>query len=262
MISSLPTTFNLRRRKICISHVCLICHNGVESSFHALVRCDAAEAVWEESKFWELFASFRGGCITELFLFLREKLCKSDFELCCVIFWFIWYNRNQILHGGVTKEPSAILEDASLRRNEFCASLSSMEVKVLDYEVPRNYKWKPPEAGLLKLNIDAAVVKGYTYVGVGAVVRDHWGPIVAAVATRLVGSFGVFIAECLALREGLQFCLASNLEVNVVETDALNVASAVLSYSPLSEESSILADISLLLRRFRNASVHHIPPTR
>ncbi|PON59199.1 hypothetical protein PanWU01x14_161260 [Parasponia andersonii] len=71
-------------------------------------------------------------------------------------------------------------------------------------------------------------IKGYTYVRVGAVIRDHLGSIVAAVATRPVGSFGVFIAECLALYEGLQFCLASNLEVNVVETDALNVASAVM----------------------------------
>ncbi|POO01439.1 hypothetical protein TorRG33x02_027460 [Trema orientale] len=50
-----------------------------------------------------------------------------------------------------------------------------MEIKVADGGVLRNYKWKPPEAGLPKLNIDAAVVKGCTYVGVGAVVRDHCG---------------------------------------------------------------------------------------
>ncbi|PON69511.1 hypothetical protein TorRG33x02_259370 [Trema orientale] len=41
--------------------------------------------------------------------------------------------------------------------------------------------------------------------------------------------------------------------------NAINVALAVQSFSLLSEESSILADISILLSRLRNVSVHHSP---
>ncbi|PON62735.1 hypothetical protein PanWU01x14_136470 [Parasponia andersonii] len=34
--------------------------NGLDSSFRNLVSCDVTEAVWEESRFWDLIFGFRG----------------------------------------------------------------------------------------------------------------------------------------------------------------------------------------------------------
>ena len=87
--------------------------------------------------------------------------------------------------------------------------------------------WLPPRPGYLKLNIDASVFPGSDRIGIGAAIRDEKGSILGAMAKSLEGSFSPFLAECLALREGLSF--AKEIEcVNLeVETDAINVVSAI-----------------------------------
>ncbi|EXB54732.1 hypothetical protein L484_012832 [Morus notabilis] len=44
---------------------------------------------------------------------------------------------------------------------------------------------------------------GSNCVGLGAVIRDDVGQVLACLAKKLDGSFSPFIAECLAPREGL-----------------------------------------------------------
>ncbi|PON79280.1 Ribonuclease H-like domain containing protein, partial [Parasponia andersonii] len=121
----------------------------------------------------------------------------------------------------------------------------------------RDYKWKPLERDCLKLNIDASTISGFRRIGIGAVIRDHRGRV--AMAKKMIGPFTAFIAECHALRVGIRFCEQSNLKISAIETDALNVAAAVHSFSPLSEESSILSDVKHLLQSFSNVGVNFIP---
>ena len=65
--------------------------------------------------------------------------------------------------------------------------------------------WLPPQPGYLKLNIDALVLPGSDHIGIGAAIRDEKGLILDAVAKSVEESFSPFLAECIALREGLRF---------------------------------------------------------
>ena len=51
----------------------------------------------------------------------------------------------------------------------------------------------------------------------GAVIRDGKGIDMGAVAKRISGSLSPLLAECLALREGLQFFMDSGLHVRLAD---------------------------------------------
>lgn len=74
--------------------------------------------------------------------------------------------------------------------------------------------------GSLQLNTEAAVREGSEFRGVGAVIRDHTGAVVACLSRKIHGSFSPVAAECLAIREGLLFAVSCGLKINIVETDA------------------------------------------
>ena len=86
--------------------------------------------------------------------------------------------------------------------------------------------WVRPPVGRLKLNIDAAMLKYPIAVGVGMVLRDFDGLLVACKSVVL--SFCCFVKEAKAagLREGLQWLLElHHFEVDV-ELDAKIVVDA------------------------------------
>ncbi|KAK3212253.1 hypothetical protein Dsin_016959 [Dipteronia sinensis] len=70
--------------------------------------------------------------------------------------------------------------------------------------------WVPPPDSL-KLNFDAVITKGVSYMGAGDVIRDSDGKVIAA------------------LREGLLLAKLQNLRVNWVEADAANIIAGVNS---------------------------------
>lgn len=80
--------------------------------------------------------------------------------------------------------------------------------------------------GLFKLNIDGSVIHGITTGG--GIVQDHEG--------KLIGSFSNYygdgtntLAEVMALRDVLLFCLALNILLVLVESDSAVVVKAICS---------------------------------
>ena len=86
--------------------------------------------------------------------------------------------------------------------------------------------WVQPLVRRLKLNIDAAMLKDPTTVGVGMVLRDSDGLLVACKSVVLPFCCSVKEAEAASLREGLQWLLElHHFEVDV-ELDAKIVVDA------------------------------------
>ncbi|GMN54500.1 hypothetical protein TIFTF001_023624 [Ficus carica] len=106
--------------------------------------------------------------------------------------------------------------------------------------------WLPFWPGELKLNVDAVMISSANFVGVGGVVRDHNRFVCAAFAITIPGSFGSFIAECIAFREGLAFVRDLELRVHVVESNALNVITAVQCVPSLDDTDVVLDNVQFL----------------
>lgn len=255
----LPTSLNLSRRGISCSGLCSTCRDEIDSTFHALLSCSAAEEVWRNSIFQPVLSRFSQNGVADLLYFLKSELPRNDFELWCITAWFVWHNRNTRAHGGVAKNFSTLLEDASTWWYEYDRLSTSLELVHPYCKVSRNIGWKPPAVDRLKLNVDAAVTSGLGFIGIGGVVRNSKGWVVAAIARQISGFFDPFLAECIALRECLQFCCDSNVFPDFVETDSTRVIEAIRDRSLSSVEGPIISDVFHLFSLLGNVGVSFIP---
>lgn len=123
--------------------------------------------------------------------------------------------------------------------------------------------WSLPPPSSLKLNVDAAVDTFSRLIGIGAIIRDVIGGVVAALFTGYMGHFGAFLAECVAVREGLKFARKEGHKVNLVECDSLNIITAIHSRCSLGVESSIINDNDIVVNFswLDNVSCYHVPRT-
>ncbi|PON56414.1 Ribonuclease H-like domain containing protein [Parasponia andersonii] len=108
--------------------------------------------------------------------------------------------------------------------------------------------WTAPDVGCLKLNIDVAISEDYGWIGIGAVVRDLTGRILAVCCKKLKGLFDSYTIKLLAMRESLYFAIDSGFIAAVLENDSLKAVLVVHTKSnDLFATSLIVADIISLL---------------
>uniref|UniRef100_A0A803Q0J4 RNase H type-1 domain-containing protein n=1 Tax=Cannabis sativa TaxID=3483 RepID=A0A803Q0J4_CANSA len=91
----------------------------------------------------------------------------------------------------------------------------------------RSQPWLPPPKGLLKLNVDAALDVDNQTIGVGSIVRNSYGQVIAAILAPIKGVFSVKEIEAKAISYCLKWLHHINCSVHLIETDALTVSQNV-----------------------------------
>ncbi|KAL5816050.1 hypothetical protein ACOSQ3_024428 [Xanthoceras sorbifolium] len=160
-----------------------------------------------------------------------------------MVLWGLWGNRNALLHHSKPRSSldllgwvSGLLEDFQnshkclnpLVRSQAAASLSLSGVY-----------WVPPPPGVLKLNSNVVVSASGGCIGLGVVIRNSAGWVVAAFSRVMHCKVSAEVGEFLALREGLLFAKLLNLSVGLLEVDLVNVASSI----NLAQTSSCVAGL-------------------
>ena len=95
-----------------------------------------------------------------------------------MVTWSLWNQRNQVqLHKPCC--PSDLIEaQAKEKLEEFMATIPDKPVTL-----PRQRMyWKPPDARSFKINFDGAIFKQENKSGIGVVIRDHTGAVMASLA--------------------------------------------------------------------------------
>lgn len=174
-----------------------------------------------------------------------------------VVHWFSWKERNKFIHGERLRPLEEILANAGFWLYEFQEASSCMKIKCLDH-VPKVERWHPLDLRLQKMNVDAEVSEETCRVGVDVVVCDAEGQVLSAIAEIVHGNFDPYVAECIALRQGLLFAKDTGLQVIYVETDSLNVVRAFGRDDMLAEEGLILNDVRLLLEEVSKGTCRRI----
>ncbi|GMN72596.1 hypothetical protein TIFTF001_054756 [Ficus carica] len=215
----LPTMVSLDYRGIDCDMVCPRCKDKMESIFHAILDCPTSRAVWKFSRFWKVVEDMRDFPFSDFLRIVKSKIPLEDFALVCWLAWKLWCERNKVVHGGEESDPQDILDLGIASFDEWQA-LHQVPVQS---QVVGSDVWLPPQLGYLKLNVDASVSPRSDHIGIGAVIRDEKGRILGAMAKSMEGTFSPFLAECIALREGLMLAKELESATLVVETDAINV---------------------------------------
>ncbi|KAL5748495.1 hypothetical protein ACOSP7_025537 [Xanthoceras sorbifolium] len=243
----LPSLLNLFRRKVTGDPTCPRCREAAEFAEHALFWCKEVEPVWEKSVFgfWD---KLKGLSSSDLLCCVALNISREDLALVCMVCWGIWSQRNHFVHGSKSQLGRDVLSWVAGLLLEFHNTKLLFKCSSAASPPSAGFSWLPPSPGCVKLNIDAAVVPGADFFGVGAVFRDSNGKVLVSLSKPLRGCVSAELGEFLALREGLLLTRFFGFFGYWVEVDVSNVASAVqLSLPSLGVAGLVLNDILSLV---------------
>ncbi|KAK4852042.1 hypothetical protein QYF36_020580 [Acer negundo] len=121
-------------------------------------------------------------------------------------------------------------------------------------------QWKPPDDGCYKVNCSAVDGKGDYKTGIGVVIRNWRGEVMASCAQYIDGSFDGVVASIIAVYKGIMFSLDCGLRPCIFESDKTNVINRIVNKGHrLSNYGHILDEIEVLKRdnpstKFRSTS--------
>ena len=147
----------------------------------------------------ERFANFRDWfhCI----LLLKESNLP---ETMAYIAWCIWFNRNAARVSSPSLPLSQIHRDALERFNEFeTATLPPLHITVESHPT----HWLPPPLLQLKSNCDGAIFHGLNCAGLGIVIQNSEGSVIAALSERVPLPPSVDDLEAMAWRRSVTFAI-------------------------------------------------------
>ena len=161
----------------------------------------------------------------QLFETLEDRLSTTEMELFLVQAWLIWNQRNVVVHGGQMKDLRWLTNRAAELLEEYKIAQANM---VISNVAPRTSSyWQPPLQNVYKLNFDAAVFSNLKCSGVGAIIRNSAGEVMAGMSAKGEYVHNSDEAEALACRKALEFSMEAGFSNLVIEGDNSNVMRAI-----------------------------------
>lgn len=254
----LPVRENLAKRRISGSSQCPTCGQQSESVEHALLLCSWTRPLWyglqlQYTPVPTNVSSFAHWLSNRF----EDILQNPDFStfglitLSCAL-WCIWKDRN--LKVFEDKEPNPMATPVHTNiivSNYYKFALTKEHRKSNLVQTANNfcYQWRPPIKGWVKINLNSSFLS-HKKIGVsGVVMRDEKGALLTGL-TRQHTASNPFMAEMLAIRDGLSLAVSLGVELVVLESDNLEAVKACRKEVTKGETRAILEDVWLLQQNF------------
>nr|POF03373.1 putative ribonuclease h protein [Quercus suber] len=250
---ALPTRANLTRRKVLTNPTCHVCDAEPESTLHALWSCPKLKEVW--TVHFESLQNETSGSSNFLDVFntCLEKSHHSD--LFAMLADQIWFRRNKLRVGEEAVDLKQLNSRARDALHDFqLASATSPNPP----PVRSPTKWKPPPSAWVKSNFDGAVFMERAEAGLGSIIRNDCGLVMAASTQIIPLPTTVEMVEVLAARRALIFAKELGFDQVILEGDYEIAIKAMKSddYSAAAF-GHIVFDIKALSTQFRCVIFQH-----
>ncbi|XP_075640370.1 uncharacterized protein LOC142612137 [Castanea sativa] len=146
------------------------------------------------------------------------------------IAWRLWGNRNETHNGGRRLGEAELCRDAYLWLLEF-QEATAATVPLLTEPMVQQC-WLPSSNQLYKVNVDGVIFKARKESGVGVIIRDANGLVMAALSEKFHAPLGPLEVEAKAFESCLQSAKDVGLQEFILEDDSLNVVRALQGLSP------------------------------
>ncbi|KAH9688162.1 reverse transcriptase domain-containing protein [Citrus sinensis] len=223
----LPSAENLWKRKVVEEPTCKRCKLSVETISHALLECKAARKIWLQSPFSDPRLEANSQDIFSTLQHMAKELRKSDLELMVALCWSAWYARNKCIFDGREINPIVSAAKAESVLTDFQRVRKPQQAHISVSIKEKQQEWLPPPHNLFKVNVDAALNSENRSAGVGAVIRDSNGKIVAAGVNQHLLMGSASLAEAEAVLWGLQLARNAAVSSLIIESDCLEVVQLV-----------------------------------
>uniref|UniRef100_A0A7N2R7L0 RNase H type-1 domain-containing protein n=1 Tax=Quercus lobata TaxID=97700 RepID=A0A7N2R7L0_QUELO len=187
---------------------------------------------------------------------LMERLKLEELELFLVQAWFVWHQRNCVVHGERVQDSVLLNKRAVEYLEDFRNAQVRLDV-VPSLRAPS--RWQPPLAPSYKLNFDGALFLDPPASGYGMIIRNDKGEVMTAYSVQgpLAADSGEM--EILACCYALEFALDLSFHDLFIEGDNASVMRSIADFGNYSSRfGHILLDIHASLSRLSWFTVSHI----
>nr|XP_023927486.1 uncharacterized protein LOC112038880 [Quercus suber] len=252
--NALPTRVNLVRRHILTDSMCPECMNQPEDTMHALWSCPKLQDMWKVN--FNKLVTDTSSCSSFDEILECASKGKSSFDLFAMLVSEVWQRRNRVRVG----EPTVLL--SQINSKAFSALQEFQQLRPTHTVIPRTaraVKWRPPTAPCVKVNFDGAVFSQDGLAGIGVIIRNEQGLVMAALSQQIPSPTSVEMVEVLAARQAVLFAKELGFDKVELEGDSESVTKAILGdYMDRSYIGHVLQDIKFLFSSFSVISVKHI----
>ena len=124
---------------------------------------------------------------------------------------------------------------------------------------PKPAIWKPPDPSFVKTNFDGAVFEDLDAAGIGIVVRNLDGEVMATLSEIIPKPASVAVLETLAARRAVQFVQELDMKDSIFEGDSEVSISTIKSRSFQHPSCAhLIQDIMALAQSLQNYSFSHV----
>ena len=161
-----------------------------------------------------------------------------------------------MVFGSKLKDPKWLNKREKEFLDEFHQAQGQLRIPV---SCPSDSVWHPPPDSAFKLNFDVAVFSKLSCSGVGAMIQNEKGEVMAAMSAKGPHVVDSAVAEVIACRRALEFACEAGFTDLVVEGDNLSVMkSLAASKTDHSWLGHIIQDIKWLTRSFRKVLFSYV----
>ena len=226
---SLPTKQNLFKRNVLKENQCSYCGEHSEDCLHALWLCHPALSVWQSEINFLHFYQKKFRSFVELASTVIEQAPSLKVALFSMITWCLWQRRNRIRE----KQPIWTLTEVALKAKELLNELLDVQQKPLGDLQPRSpVRWNPPSEGMYKANFDGSIFSELFLGGIGVVIRDAYGNVIAALSQKIPLPHSVDLVEALAASRAVSFARELRISKVEFEGDSKRVVTAINNQAP------------------------------
>ncbi|XP_042958135.1 uncharacterized protein LOC122293694 [Carya illinoinensis] len=225
---------------------------------HVLWECEAARDVWclcssKLQKQCMNQISFRS-----LLMHMLQDLKDEVLMEVAVVAWKIWRRRNDLVFNQTFSSPQLIVRQANQKIEDLNALFSQQTTNPTN--IPQSIQWSAPPVNVYKINWDSAVDKVNCKVGVGTIIRDWKGRVIACMRMCISLFPDPYLAEAIGALHSVKLALDIGLIQIKLEGDAINVVNDIKGNKDSWKHTGlIITDIKQLLLRFDSFIVDYVP---
>lgn len=258
----LPTNENLFKRRITTDPLCPVCRLEVETAGHVPWSCPAARDVWLEGNVRLQKSCSDEDVFSNILQKLSERLMEEDFDLMACLAQQIWLRRNKMVFEDKFSHPKLVFKAARDQmefHKQVCQGVQG-EPRMTCETVEA--KWQPPPRGISKINWDAAIAIDKKLMGVGVIIRDFEGGVLATQCMTKPFVRDLRVAETMALRAVVLLMGQLGITQAILEGDSLAVVKAIKrEESSLARYGPILDNIKEMLQGCNSWDICHVRHT-
>ena len=176
-------------------------------------------------------------------------------DLFAMVVWAVWKRRNELRVGKGGEYLINLVQQAWTRLQDFLLHNSAATAPMGRAQS----QWQPPAHQQYKINFDGALFTAKNQAGIGEVIRDSMGQVMASLAQRIPLPSTAIEVEALAAQRAMELALEIGLNKGVLEGDSLILMNAVKTNShSLAQFGHIIKDIEFLASQFSIIYFSHV----